>query len=277
MQRKIITDSGCDLNKELLNNDIIDRAPFNLEIDGIVYIDTPDLDRTDYLNKMEKYSKTPITAAPSPQYYYDIFKGANESFALSISAKLSGSYNSAMTAKNMIEEEFSDKKIHIFDTKTAAAGQTLLTYKLAELVESGLDFDAIIEKMNNIIEETKTYFFLQSFDNLVKTGRTNPTIASIAKLLSISIVGNAVDGEIQLLDKVRGKKKAITNLVKLVTESNVNFSEKILSISHVDALETATILKDLILEKANFKEVIIQETSGLCTNYGAREGIIIAF
>ncbi len=277
MIKKIITDSGMDMNEQLLNSEVIEIAPFNLEIDNELFIDTPELDKAEYLKKMEASKSTPKSAAPSPQYFYDCFKNCDEAFAVTISAKLSGSYNSAISAKNMIIDDFKDKLIHIFDSKSATAGQTLMVLKLQELVLSDLDFHSIVEKMNEFINNTKTYFFLQNFDNLVKTGRTNQYIAGIAKLLNISIIGAAVEGEIQLLDKVRGQKKALAKLSELVTESGVNFSERILSISHVDAFETAMQLKNLISETVKFKDVIIQDTSGLCTNYASRSGLVIAF
>ncbi len=277
MIRKIITDSASDLNKEILDCEFIELAPFNLEIDGEHYIDTPDIDKMAYLDKMEKSPNTPMTAAPSPQYYYEIFKEANEAFAVTITSKLSGSYNSAMSAKNMIEEEFKDKKIHIFDTKTACAGQTLIVYKLKELIDNGFDFETIIEKLNHFIDNTKTYYYMQSFDNLVKTGRTNAYMASIAKLLNISIIGTTEDGLIKLEQKIRGQKKAIAKLVDIVVTSEIDFTDRVLSISYVDGIESALELKNAILEKVKFKDVIIQETSCLCTNYAARFGLIVAF
>ncbi len=277
MIRKIATDSGSDLNEDIMKSDIIGIAPFSMEIDGETFVDTYDLDRKAYLSKVEASSSTPKTAAPSPQYFFDIFKEADEAFAVTISSKLSGSYNSAISAKNMIMDEFKNKAIHIFDSKTATAGETLITLKLQELVKTDLDFNTIIEKMNEFIDNTKTYFFIQNFDNLVKTGRTNQYIAGIAKLLSISIIGSAVDGEIQLEEKVRGQKKAVEKLCKMVTESGVNFSERVLSISHVDSFETAQQLKNIIKQTVNFKDIIIQDTSGLCSNYASKNGIVIAF
>ncbi len=277
MIRKIITDTATDLNSELLDSNLIKFAPFNLEIDGEHFIDTKDIDKTYYLDKMEASPNTPMTAAPSPQYYYEIFKEADEAFAVTLTSKLSGSHNSAMTAKQMISEDFENKKIHVFDTKSASAGQTLIVYKLKELIENGLDFDTIVEKLEEFIDNTKTYFFLQSFDNLVKTGRTNQYIASIAKLLNISIIGTADDGIIKLEQKVRGQKKALAKLVETVVNSDVDFTDRVLSISYVNGIETALELKNAILEKVKFKDVIIQETSGLCTNYAARFGIILAF
>lgn len=277
MRRKIITDSSCDLNTELLKSDLITIAPFNLEVDGELFIDTLNLNKVDYLKKVETFKGTPKTSAPSPQYFYEVFKENEEAFAVTISSKLSGAYNSAISAKHMIMDDFSDKKIHIFDTKSASAGTTLIVHKLKELLEKDLDFDTIVSQLNQFIDNTKTYFYLQNFDNLVKTGRTNAYIASIAKLLNISIIGKACDGQIELLDKVRGKKKSLQKLAKTIYETECNFSEKVLSISHVESLDIAIELKELVLEKANFKDVIIQETSGLCTNYAARYGIVVSF
>lgn len=277
MIRKIITDSSCDLNKELLENENIDRAPFILELGDKTFTDEPSLDTKKYLDEMENFKGVPITAAPSPEYYYNTFKEADEAFAVSVSAKLSGSYNSAISAKNMILDEFSDKSIHVFDSQCASAGVTLTVIKLNELVEQGLDFDTIISEMTKFIEQRKTFFIIRSYDNLVKTGRVNPYIAGLAKLLSITVIGTEIDGEIELFDKVRGSKKAFTKLVNIVTNSDINFSERTLSISHVNDLESALEFKKLVSEKVNFKNIVIQETSGLCSNYTQRAGIVVSF
>lgn len=277
MIKKIITDTGCDLNKELLDNENVERAPFVLELGDRIIVDTLDLDTKKYLSDMENFKGVPKSAAPSPEYYYDIFKSAEQSFAVTLSSKLSGSYNSAISAKNMIVDEMKDKLVHIFDSKTACAGQTLIVLKLNELLENGLDFDVIVEKMNEFIEQTKTYFIIQNFDNLVKAGRVKPYVASIAKLLSITAIGTATDGEVDICDKVRGQKKAFLKLSEIVSNSEIDFSERILSITHVEAPEVAEEFKKLIVSKVNFKDIVIQEASGLCTNYGQRGGIIIAY
>lgn len=277
MIKKIITDTGCDLNKELLDNENVERAPFVLELGETSVVDTLDLDVKKYLTDMEKFKGAPKSAAPSPEYFYDIFKSSDQSFAVTISSKLSGSYNSAISAKNMIVDEMKDKLIHIFDSKTACAGQTLIVLKLNELLEKGLEFDSIVEKMTEFIEQTKTYFIILSFDNLVKAGRVKPYIASIAKLLSITAIGTASDGEIDVCDKVRGQKKAFIKLSEIVANSEIDFSDRILSITHVEAPEVAEEFKNLIISKVNFKDIVIQEASGLCTNYAQRGGIVIAY
>lgn len=277
MIRKIITDSGCDLNKELIDNENIDRAPFILELGDTIVTDSLELDAKQYLIDMENYKGVPKSAAPSPQYFYDTFKEAQESFAVTISSKLSGSYNSAISAKNMILDEFKDKAIHIFDSKTACAGQTLVVMKLNELVEKGLDFDSIVTNINEFIEQMKTLFIIKNFDNFAKSGRVSPYIAGLAKLLSITAVCNAKDGEIDITDKARGYKNAFNKLCNIVTNSEIDFSERVLSITHVEAPELALEFKDAVSKKVSFKEIVIQEASGLCTNYAARGGIVIAY
>ncbi len=277
MKRTIITDSGSDLNDKITNSDDIKVAPFNLQIGDEIFIDDINLNKSNYMGKMETSKNTPMSSAPSPEHYYNVYKDADQAFAITISAKMSGSYNSAISAKNMILDEFKNKSIHVFDSKSASAGQTLVTLKVKEFINNGLDFETIIEKTNEFIGEMRTYFYIQNFDNLVKTGRTNAYIASIAKILNISIIGTEKDGEIELIEKTRGQKKSLAKLANFAKEANINFSEKILSISYVDTPEEAQELKQAILKVAPFKDVIIQETSCLCTNYASSSGLVIAF
>ncbi len=277
MSIRIVVDTGVDLNKELMESDIVSRVPFFLEIEDEVFVDDNSLNKELYLEKMEGSKKAPKSAAPSPHSYLEALKLSDKNFILTISGKLSGSYNSAMAAKNNLLSEYKDHIVHIVDSKTACAGETLIALKLKELIEANVPFEEITEKITGFVDNVKTIFILESFENLVKSGRMNAAIAKIAQLLSIVPICKADDGEIALLEKVRGYKSAFNRLVKIVAEDNVDFTEKILSITHVKCEERAVKLKEEILKVANFKAVVIQEASGLCSNYAERGGIVISY
>ncbi|MCL2618777.1 MAG: DegV family protein [Defluviitaleaceae bacterium] len=276
---RIVADSGCELPPEVKNapEPRVALAPLTLQIGDDIYVDDDDLDVDAYITAMENYSGAPKTAAPSPQSFIDRFAGSDSVFMVTLSSKLSGTYNSAMTAKNIYMEEGKARFAHVFDSLAASVGEYLIVNEILEVSEKTQDNNEIVSAVDKFIESMKTYFVLDKFDNLAKTGRVNPYIAQIASLLSIKPICQAINGEIAMLDKARGTAKAITKLVDLICKEGADFENKILAISHVKAPEKAAQLKDEVLKRVNFKKIVILECRGLCSTYASRGGIILSF
>ena len=277
MKFKIVADSSCDLNKELEEKLDVSLIPFKIDIDDNSFIDDKDLDIVELTNTM-KASPNPIrTSCPSPGDFVTEYKKADTIFAITISSRLSGTYNSAELAKDMVMEENPDKFIHVFDSKSASIGETLIALKIKELIEKKLSNIDIVEKVEQYIKDQRTYFISESLDNLIKNGRISKTKGLIANVLNLKPVMGANDGNIELVENVRGTKRAFKRLVEIIGESGVKFEERILAISHADAPERAEDLKKEIQSKLNFKDVIIVKTAGLSTVYVNDKGIILSF
>ena len=276
---KIVADSGCELPQELKNahDPNVEIAPLTLQIGDDIYIDDENLDVDEYILAMENYSGAPKTAAPSPQSFIDRFAGKDSVFMVTLSSKLSGTYNSAMTAKNIYLEEGKAKFAHVFDSLSASVAEYLIVEKILESSRNKLNNEEIVSTVNNFISSMKTYFVLDKYDNLVKTGRVKPYIARIASMLSIKPVCKALNGEIAMVDKARGTGKAIAKLVDIVCKEGSDFENKILAISHVKALEKATKLKEEVSKRVNFKKIVVLECRGLCSTYASRGGLILSF
>ncbi|WP_130806453.1 DegV family protein [Senegalia massiliensis] len=277
---KIIADSCCDLNDELKNNLDIDLVPLTIRIDDEEIIDDEKLDKDELIKKMKASNDYPKTASPSPMNFVEKYKLDDKSFVVTLSSALSSTYNSAMMAKNMILEEANHKFIHVFDSVSASVGETLTCIKINELIQKNLSENDIVIKTNQYIKEMKTFFVLESLDNLIKAGRMSKLKGRIASALSIKpIMGSTDDGNIRLVRKVRGTNKALSKLLDVIGEEgeSTKFSEKILGISHVNAYDRAKKLKEDILKKYKFKDVIIVEARGISTVYANEGGIIIAF
>lgn len=274
----LITDSCVDFNNEVLGDDTeIKRIPFIVTIDGNDIIDK-NLDTSDLLSKMKETKNRILTACPSPNDFLESFKKNAENYVVTISSKLSGSHNSAIAAKDMFEEMEPGSEVHVFDSKSASAGESLVALKVKELLAQNLSSLDIVEKVNSYISQLKTLFVLNSLDNLAKNGRISNYQAIIGNLLNIvPIMGENGQGEIVLKEKVRGKKKAFSRLVDMIGEAPIDFKNTVLAITHVHALEKATELKAVIESKYPFKDIIIFEASGLSTVYADNGGIVIAY
>ena len=206
------------------------------------------------------------------------FKQAKDIFAITISANLSGTYNSAKLARQMALDEDPDKFIHVFDSKSASIGETLVALKIDELVKEKLSNLEIVETVENYISEMKTFFILESLDNLIKNGRISKTKGLIASVLNFKpIMGSDEDGNIRLVENHRGTKKSFNRLVEIIGETRDDFADKVLAISHANALDKALDLKEKIEKLYNFKEILIVETKGLSTAYAYDGGVILAY
>ncbi len=275
MENKIIVDSSIDFSDDITEE--IDRVPFKILIDNDEIADV-NLNTEELISKMKSSKKHIKTACPSPDEYMNLFSKDGASFVVTISSALSGSYNSAMLAKNMFLEKIPEGLVHIFDTKSAASGSTLVALKIKQLIEENLNFSEIIEATNKYVSKLKTFFILDSLDNLVKNGRISGVKAKVASLLHIvPIMGDNGNGEIELVEQVRGNKKAFNRLIEIIGEFNIDFENTILGITHSNAMEKAENLKKELLSRYKFKDVLIFKAGGLSTVYADDGGIVVAF
>lgn len=280
MKFKILADSCCDLNEELKKKLKISLVPFKIDVDDKSFIDDENLDTNKLIEAM-KASPNPIkTSCPSPGDYLERYRDADVDniYVITISKNLSGSYNSAVLAKNILEKDEPHKRVHVFDSKSASVGETLVALKIHELIEEKFSHSEIVEKVEKYIKEMKTFFILESLDNLIKNGRISKTKGLIANVLNLKpIMGSDGDGNIELVESVRGTKKAFKRLVELIGEKGEKLEEKVLAISHANALEKALELKEEIKQRYNFKDIILVKQAGLSTAYANEGGIILVF
>jgi DegV family protein with EDD domain len=253
-------------------------VPFKLYLGDKEYVDNDELNPINFINDMVDYSGVGKSACPSPNDFLDKFEEKNDNFVVTISEKLSGTYNSAVLAKNLFEENHEDGFVHIFNSKSASIGETLTALKIKELIDQKVDRDNLVNTVEEYIENMRTFFISENLDNLIKNGRISKMRGTIASILNIKpIMGTNRSGEIILYDKQRGIKKAYNRLKEIVAETANDCSEKTLAISHVNNFERAKYIKSLIEEECNFKDIIIVQTGGLSSLYCDNKGVILAF
>jgi DegV family protein with EDD domain len=275
---KIIADSCCDLNEDIKKGLNIDIAPLTMYLKDKEYVDNEKLDVTQYIKDMGNCEVAPKTSCPSPEEYMKKYEGEESVFVVTLSSKLSGSYNSAVLAKSLFLDEVGTKFIHVFDSLSASVGETLIVLKINELSKMNLGELEIVERVTSYISGMKTFFLLESLEHLAKAGRLNPIIAKVASMLSIKpIMGSTKEGSIRLVEKTRGYKKAFRRFVDIIGEEGVNLEQKILGIAHCNCLDKALEFEKEVVKKYNFKDIIIVDMSGLSSTYADDGGIVIAF
>lgn len=278
MNFKIVVDSCCDITKEMKQNMNAEITPLTIELEGARYRDDDTLDVNDFVQQMNASTNVPKTACPSPAEYIDRFSGEEENvFVITLSSKLSGSYNSAEIAKNIYLSE-DNKNIHVFDSLSASAGEVLLTLKIDYLAKLGKTYSQIVDAIGNYIKEMKTLFVLNKLDNLVKTGRMGLVKAAIANVFNIKpVLSSNGEGEIIMINKGRGINKAISKMVASIGDTKDNFEDSQLVIAHCNCFKRANIVKEKVNEMYNFKDIFIVEMRGISSTYANDGGIVIAF
>jgi len=278
MKWGIITDSSCDfaIERVIPKNIKIEKVPFVITIGEKDYIDDEHLNVENMIDAMEACSEACHTSCPSPEKWYNLFEGCDNIIAITISEKLSGSYNSAIVAKNMILEKYPDKNIFILNSRSAGSVLSMYVEKTIELIEQELNFQQIVSSLEEIVKTKHTVFALASCSNLVKNGRVGKLAGFLAKKLKLWGIGVASkEGTILVKKKTIGINNVLSFFVKDMKENN--FDGDSVVISHCQNLELATKLRDRILEVWKKIKVKILSTRGLCSFYAERKGLIVAY
>lgn len=276
---KFIADNSLELTDEMRRTKDVALARFKIYIDGKEF-DTGEpenFDQQRLVSAMKNTNQAIRTACPSPQEYADLIGDEGDAFVVTISGKLSGSYQSAVMAKDMLLEKDSSRKIYVFDSKSASVGETLVYLKLKELIENSLSFENIVSKTSEFIDGMKTYFVLNSLDNLIKNGRISRIKGFFGSVLHFSPIMFGNNGEIGLLENIRGRKKSLQRLIEVIDETVDKVEDRILAISHTNAEDVGEWLVGEIKRLYNFKDVILFKTNDLSTVYADDGGIIICF
>ena len=278
----ILADSCCDLSPELLKKTQARVAPLTITIDDTHYVDDGTVDIPPYLAAM-KASKNPgRSACPSPDLYAEDIKAADDDcFIITLSSKLSGSHNAAVLGVQLAEEDMPEKKVHVFDSESASAGETYLALMIHDLIAAGKSFEQIVETVEEKIRSMHTLFVLDSLDNLVKNGRISKTVALLANVLSIRLLmSDDGHGAIKNISKARGIKGALTQMVETCrkhTEGLAAASQRLV-ISYCNCPERARQVRDMIREKCPaIGEIVMTPTSALSSMYANDGGVVIAY
>lgn len=277
MNYKIIVDSCGELTEEMKASGRYETASLEIELQGKHIVDDETFDQAEFLKLVAESSECPKSSCPSPERYMEAYHcDAEHIYAVTLSAELSGSYNSAVLGRNLYEEEYGEKKIHIFNSRSASVGETLIALKAAECEEKGMSFEETVETVEAYIEEQHTYFVLETLDTLRKNGRLTGLKSVMATALNIKpVMGATPEGTICQLGQARGIKKALVKMVEQVAEDVKNSKDKILAIAHCNCRDRAEAVKNMILEKINVKDVIILDTAGISSMYAADGGVIV--
>ena len=282
MNYKVIGDSCCDYTPALKADPHFTLVPLTLEIGDYSVVDDDHFDQLDFLKRVHASPIGPKTACPSPEAYMKAMEesDADEVYVITLSEHLSGSYQAAVIGKQMYEEDHPDdgRKIYVFSSDTASAGQLNFCLTIKELKEAGKSFDEVVTLVNEKIQTMKTYFVLESLDTLRKNGRLSAVKSFLASALNIKPIMSANGGVIIQLENQRGINKALKRMCQIAVEK-AGGPEKTallrLCITHVNNPARAELVKEEFLKLASFREIVITDAMGVATVYAEDGGIVI--
>lgn len=251
-------------------------APLKILTDVREYVDNEQLDVEGMVNDLLHYSGKSSTSCPSVGDWLDAFDGAKEVFCITITSNLSGSYNSACTAKQEYEAADPAHRVHVIDSLSTGPEMRLIMEKLRELMEKGLCFDEIKGEITAYQQRTGLLFALESMRNLANNGRVSHLAAKAAGILGIRAVGKASDvGTLEMLSKERSAARAVKATVTYMNE--LGYSGGKVRIGHVCNEAIAQKLEEAIRSGYPQADIEYYPSTALCSFYAEKGGFLLGF
>ena len=271
---KIVADSSANL-LTLEGRDFA-VAPLKIIAGDREFVDDSRLNVDEMVDFFDSYTARSKTSCPNPGDWLEAFGDADDIFCVTITSGLSGSYNAACVAKQMLEAEDGDKRVTVIDSLSAGPELALIVEKLQELMDAGCTYEQIAEQIGQYQKTTGLIFALASLQNFAANGRVPMAVAKLAGVLGIRIVGKASDqGTLQPLDKSRGEAKALKKLVEYLTANG--FCRGKVRIDHCKNQAAAESLMGMVKEAFPEADVKISQCLGLCSYYAEKGGLLIGF
>ncbi|MDY3373255.1 MAG: DegV family protein [Terrisporobacter othiniensis] len=272
---KIITDSSCDLNKDIIEKYNINIVPLNVSFGENTYIDG-ELDKSEFYERMRNSKELPKTSCPSPDKFMQSYEGDEDVIIFTIASALSGTYSAALLAKNMMLEENPNKKIAVIDTETGSIAQGQFIIKAAKLVEEGKTFEEVIDEIEKLKKDKFFYGSLETLENAIKGGRVNPLAGKLINALNMKVIIKVGDGEVKPIDSARGCNNSIKKVAGKISDMISNGNYTSLAIAHANCLEKAEKAKEIILKNHDFEEIIITEIGSVMGTYTSEGAILVS-
>ena len=272
MKYKIVSDSAADLLA-------IDQAPFasvplHIIIGSREFIDDEAIDLAQMEEALSAHKGRSSTACPGVDDWLRAFGDADAVFCVTITSALSGSYNSAMSARQQYEERYPGRQVHVIDSLSAGPEMALIVERLQELVLSGATPEIIRTEITDYTRHTRLLFSLETLRNLANNGRVSPAAAKLAGILGIRVVGQASDqGELAMLNKCRGEQCVLSSLLKYMKE--LGYQGGKVRISHKKKKKMAAALAAQIRALFPNPDIRIYAARALCSYYAEKGGILV--
>ena len=277
MKITLITDSTCDLDPKFLESEGIQFAPLKVLFGEKEYVDKLDLTNPEFYELMRNSKELPTTSQVNPGEFYDLFSKAieagNQVVGIFLSSELSGTYNSAVVAKEMLGSE----QIHLIDSRTVSFALGLMVSRIQKMIDAGVGLTDILKEADEMIEKSQLYGMLDTLENLKKGGRLSSGTAMIGKMLNLKPIIEVNEGLVNVAEKARGSKKGMAWMIDQLEKSYPEGEIKILGVAHANNKEKAAELKTLLLQRFKIDEIMDIEIGSVVGTHAGEGAVGITY
>ena len=236
----VITDTDASLPLELAEEHGIIQVPITVHFGSQMLKACQEIDDRELFLRVDREGSIPTTAAPSPGDFAQAYRqaaaaGAEKVICFTVSSEVSATYQSALTAREIVPEI----PVEVVDTWSVSMGQGFLVLEAAEMVQNGHSQEEILSRLEGIRGRTHLYAALDTLRYMAMSGRVGQLTAGMANFLDIKPILTIQDGKLDLLEKVRTRKKSRARLLELIQNSLKEKQIERIFLIHVDAPESA--------------------------------------
>ena len=277
MTYRLICDSCTDLTAEMLQEPHTVKVPLTIQVGPETVVDDENFRQKELLQKMRAWPDAPKTACPSPAAYMKQFLDDGDNYIVTLSGRLSGSYNAAVQAKTIYQDEGGKGNVHVFNSRSATAGQTQAALLIRELAGAGTPFREVVDQVEAYLERMQTLFVLETLDNLRKNGRLTRMQSLVTGALRVKLLmGATPEGEIEKLGQGLSIRQTLGKMVSHIA-ADPGHVRKRLVLAHCNCQERVEHVRELVEQKCGFSEIVIVPTGGIATVYANNGGVVAAY
>jgi len=274
---RIVIDSTSDVTKDIIEKHNLIMVPLTVNFEDGCYLDKVELTTDEFFDKLKKSQKLPTTSQASPAAFAEVFKKildeGDEVLGIFIGSELSGTYESAVMAKEMI----GDNRIHIIDSRSACLGTFSLIVKAVEMVEENNDIKEIVETLERVKHKVEIVAAIDTLKYLEKGGRLSKTQAIAGTLLNIKPIITIKDSKVSIVDKVRGNNNVLKWIDTWISTNNFKLSDKTVFLFHARAENRIDALREIVVDKYGVKNIIQSEVGPVIGTHTGPGVIAIGF
>lgn len=266
MNIKLVTDSTADIPQEALEQYGIEVVPLKVHFGEEEFIDSVTIHSQEFYEKLAQSNVMPTTSQPSPVEFLEVYKKLMADdpdvciISIHLSANLSGTYQSAVLAKSLLEDEAAN--ITIIDSKSASYGIGMLVIAAAQAIAQGKSLDEVIEEVYALRNDMRLYFLVDTLEYLQKGGRIGKAASIVGSLLNVKpILSLDQEGEVVSVDRVRGHKKALGRIIELLQQDFAPGQPLSLTVAHSNAKDYAEEVSALMKEHFTIEQLLYTSLS----------------
>ncbi len=248
MAIRLLTDSGSDLPKEIRDTYHIQVLDLKVYVDDqeVTGIDPVELMREMKAGKMAKTAQIPLKELQDA--FIEAAEAGDEVLYIAFSSVLSGTYQTAILAKRLVEEEM-EASITVFDSKAASMGHGLIVLKAAQRLNEGATLEEVMGTLESYAPTVEHLFTVDTLTYLVRGGRVSRAKGMVADIMNIKPLLDVREGALNPFDKVRGKKRLFSRMVEIMEERSGGLSGSRIGITYTDNPEDVDRIVSLLKEK----------------------------